>query len=186
MSEESNAIPSIDFTSKFSLVKTNEKRSKHIYDILCEISHNTHQKKEKGDLVKRGLLLVFGKFDKNSYIVQGMVQLQNKNNDDNILWIQDNNFQDFLIEESEKGDGAVVINHDGLVLATQVYLLVDNPLVKIEEECATRHLTAMSFSLREDVIATFTLSEETCKVRKYVDGKRQELYDPANTNRGVL
>jgi len=170
----------IDFSPKFSLVKANETRCKRIFELLCDISKETVKNKSKG-LGKRGLLLSYGKFDKNNNIVYGMVQLNKKQTNDNVMWIQDKKFKDFLIEKSETSDGAIIINHDGLVLGTDINLTVDNPIASIEDECATRHLTAMSFSEREDVISTFTLSEETSKVRVYIHGKREELFDPYNS-----
>jgi len=176
-------LPLIDFSSKFSLVKSQEARRKFIFDILCDIAKETVKVNSKKETqVSRGLLIVYGKFDRNENKVYGMMQLHKSSSDDSVMWIQDKKFKDFLIEKSEHSDGAIVINHDGLVLGTDIWLFVTDPFFSLEEECATRHLSAMSFSKRDDVIAIYALSEETSKVRMYVDGKRAELYDPSNTN----
>jgi len=184
---DDNQGQSIDFSSKFALVKQKEKRSKRIYEVMCEIATeivapSKKKKKDDAELTvapKQGLLIAYGKFDRNNNVVDGMVQMKSvKSEQDVICWIQDEKIKEYLISKSENADGAIIVNHDGLVLASNIYLRVDYPTVELEEETATRHLTAMSFSKRDDVIATFTLSEETSKVRMYVDGKRQELFDP--------
>ena len=53
------------------------------------------------------------------------------------------------------------------------------PDVAVPEGCATRHVAAASTSLRKDVEAVITLSEEKNVARVFRNGKVVESYDPA-------
>ena len=70
------------------------------------------------------------------------------------------------------------MNHNGQILGTGIYLTVDDPSLDIPDGTGTRHISAASFSVRDDVIATFTLSEETLAVRMWKDGAFTEQYRP--------
>jgi DNA integrity scanning protein DisA with diadenylate cyclase activity len=88
-------------------------------------------------------------------------------------------FKDEVMKILESGnDGAILINQDGQILAERVYLTVNDPGVEIPEGTGTRHISACSFSTRNDVLATFTLSEETLTVRIWKDGVYTEQYNP--------
>ncbi len=78
----------------------------------------------------------------------------------------------------EGSDGAIIINQSGQIIGSKVYLTVDQPSLDIPEGTGTRHISAASFSMRPDVEAVFTLSEETLTVRQWRDGHFTDQFDP--------
>ena len=90
-----------------------------------------------------------------------------------------NQFEEDVSKIFESGlDGAIIINHSGQILGTGVYLIVDKPTLDIPDGTGTRHISAASFSTRDDVIAVFTLSEESATVRMWKKGAFVEQYKP--------
>src|SRR3990167_2341966 len=164
--------PFVDFSYQLNFGR--EKVEKRIFNYLCEVSKKFHQQEKSV-----GALIVVGCFDTEA-LVQGMRQFRNTKIEKyiNVAFGQ---FELEVIKLFETGeDGAIVINQNGQVLGTGIYLIVDNPLLAVPEGVGTRHLTAASFSTRPDVLSVFTLSEETLIVRMWKDGHFTEQYNPAD------
>ena len=133
--------------------------------------------------VKRGAILVIGRFASMG-AVRGARQLSFPGGKPNPFEGQyvsagDKAFQRMLLQDAALEDGAVIVDASGQVLAGRILLVVDHPEVEIPEGCATRHVAAASTSLRRDVEAVITLSEEKNVARVFRDGKVAETYDPA-------
>lgn len=162
--------PSVDFSYQLNIGR--EKVEKRIFSYLCEISDKFYKEGKTS-----GALIVLGCFDSDSNVF-GMRQLGNKKLEKyvNVVFGQ---FESDTIKMFESGDdGAIIINQNGQVLGNEIYLMVDNPSLDIPEGAGTRHISAASFSTREDVLSTFTLSEETLAVRMWKDGQFVEQYRP--------
>ena len=167
-------VTSTDFSFQFSAAREHQKVEKKIFSILCEIS------KEKKDSPKKlGILVVLGVFDTaKDYIVTGMRQI-GINPIQKYIDISSTSFKkDIATLFREEADGAIVINRNGQIIGSKVYLIVDNPALEVPEGCGTRHISAASFSIRDDVIAVFTLSEETSIVRTWKNGEFVDQYNP--------
>lgn len=166
--------PHVDFSFPLNLAR--DKTEKKIFSYLCEVSQKLHKNGEK-----LGILIVLGVFGySNESIVGGMRSLT-KEKLDVYLNVNYSQFKDDIIKMFESGnDGAIIINQDGQILAEKIYLTVDNPSVDIPEGTGTRHISAASFSTRDDVLATFTLSEETLVVRIWKDGVYTEQFHPGH------
>lgn len=163
--------PQVDFSFQLNLAR--DKVEKKVFRYLCQIS-DTLNKSNKSI----GILIVLGIFGTESSIVSGMRSLSNDRFDTytNVNFLQ---YKEDVIKLFSTGnDGAIIINQDGQVLAENIYLIVDEPSVDIPEGTGTRHISAASFSTRTDVLATFTLSEETGIVRIWKDGTYTEQYVP--------
>jgi DNA integrity scanning protein DisA with diadenylate cyclase activity len=165
-------IPTVDFAYQFNMLR--EKIEKKIYTYLCEISKKCFISK-----TKIGKLIVYGSFcSSETHVVDGMRRLSNDQIQKylNIAFPQFK--EDVLKLMEEDMDGAMIINQDGQILGSRIYLVVDDPSLDIPEGTGTRHISAASFSVRKDVLATFTLSEETSVVRMWKDGLLCEQYNP--------
>jgi DNA integrity scanning protein DisA with diadenylate cyclase activity len=172
--DASRKVTSADFSFQFSAAREHQKVEKKVFNILCEIS-----KENKDKNTKLGILVVFGVFDTSKeYIVSGMRQI-GINPIQKYIDISSSSFKDDVSELFRDGaDGAIVINRNGQIIGSKVYLIVDNPSLEVPDGCGTRHISAASFSEREDVIAVFTLSEETSVVRTWKDGSFSDQFDP--------
>lgn len=167
-----SAGPYADFSYQINLGR--EKVEKKIFSYLCDISKRLYlQKKSVGALV------VLGCFDKED-MIPGMRQLGNTKIEKyiNVAFGQ---FESDVLKLFETGDdGAIIINQNGQILGTGIYLTVDNPSLVIPEGCGCRHIAGSSCSTRSDVLAVFTLSEETSIVRMWKEGHFTEQYNPAD------
>lgn len=162
--------PIIDFSYQFNIGR--EKTEKKIFQVLSDISKKLYLESKK-----LGILIVLGCFD-SSHAVYGMRQLGNKKID-KYLNVAFGQFEAEVLKLFETGDdGAIIINQNGQILGSGIYLMVDNPNLDIPEGAGTRHISAASFSTRDDVLSTFTLSEETLTVRMWKDGHFVEQYKP--------
>jgi DNA integrity scanning protein DisA with diadenylate cyclase activity len=173
-SETSRRTTSADFSFQFSAAREHQKVEKKIFSILCEIS------KENKDKEKRlGILVVLGIFDTaKGYIVSGMRQI-GINPIQKYIDISSTSFKkDISKLFREEEDGAIVVNRNGQIIGGRVYLIVDNPALEVPDGCGTRHISAASFSTRDDVIAVFTLSEETSIVRSWKGGSFVDQFNP--------
>jgi len=173
-SETSRRTTSADFSFQFSAAREHQKVEKKIFSILCEIS------KENKDKEKRlGILVVLGIFDTaKGYIVSGMRQI-GINPIQKYIDISSTSFKkDVSNLFREEEDGAIVVNRNGQIIGGRVYLIVDNPALEVPDGCGTRHISAASFSTRDDVIAAFTLSEETSTVRSWKGGSFVDQFNP--------
>jgi DNA integrity scanning protein DisA with diadenylate cyclase activity len=162
--------PSIDFSYQLNIGR--EKVEKKIFAYLCDISLRLYKSGKK-----TGTLIVLGCFDSEANVF-GLRQLGNKKVEKyiNVAFGQ---FETEIVKLFESGDdGAIIVNQNGQILGTETYLMVDNPSLDIPEGAGTRHISAASFSTREDVLSTFTLSEETLAVRMWKDGHFVEQYRP--------
>lgn len=133
--------------------------------------------------VKRGAILVIGRFASMG-AVRGARQLSFPGGKPNpfegqYVSASDKAFQRMLLQDEALEDGAVIVDASGQVLAGRILLVVDHPEVDVPDGCATRHVAAASTSLRRDVEAVITLSEEKNVARVFRDGKVVEAYDPA-------
>lgn len=167
-------VTSADFSFQFSAAREHQKVEKKVFNILCEIS-----KENKKSKSKLGILVVFGVFDTaKDYVVSGMRQI-GRNPIQKYIDISNTSFKEDISELFRDGsDGAIVINRNGQVIGSKVYLIVDNPSLEVPDGCGTRHISAASFSEREDVLAVFTLSEETSVVRTWKDGSFTDQFNP--------
>ena len=129
--------------------------------------------------IKLGAMIVFGDFSsKEDYRVEGMRQI-GINHVRKYLSFSVLEFSDEISELMMKNsDGAFIVNKDGQILATKMYLEVKNPSLDVPDGCGTRHITAASFSIRKEVESIFTLSEETSIVRVWKDGAVIEQFNP--------
>lgn len=167
-------ITSADFSFQFSAAREHQKVEKKVFNILCEIS-----KENKKRDSKLGILVVFGVFDTGKdYVVSGMRQI-GINPIQKYIDISNTSFKEDISDLFRDGaDGAIVINRNGQIIGSKVYLIVDNPSLEVPDGCGTRHISAASFSERDDVIAVFTLSEETSVVRTWKDGSFTDQFNP--------
>lgn len=162
---------SLDLTQQLKLAKRETALQKKIYNLLCDIAL------EQGQETKLGALVVLGQYTKTDYLIPGMRQIQQNPVEGQLIKIADKTIKE-KFQELFRNDGALIIDQFGQVLAGKVYIQVDHGEIAVDEECSTRHITAASVSLRSDIIAAFTISEETGKVRWYVDGKQEEHFNP--------
>jgi len=167
-------ITSADFSFQFSAAREHQKVEKKVFSILCEISKENIKRD-----TKLGILVVFGVFDTSKeYVVSGMRQI-GINPIQKYIDISSSSFKDDISDLFRDGsDGAIIINRNGQIIGSKVYLIVDNPSLEVPDGCGTRHISAASFSERDDVIAVFTLSEETSVVRTWKDGSFTDQFDP--------
>ena len=167
-------VTSADFSFQFSAAREHQKVEKKVFNILCEIS-----KEDRERDTKLGILVVFGVFDTSKeYVVSGMRQI-GINPIQKYIDISSSSFKDDISDLFRDGsDGAIVINRNGQIIGSKVYLIVDNPSLEVPDGCGTRHISAASFSERDDVIAVFTLSEETSVVRTWKGGSFTDQFDP--------
>lgn len=164
--------PLVDFSFQLNLAR--DRSEKKIFAYLCEISEKNFK---EGNRV--GAMIVLGIFGSaSSSCVDGMRKLTNDKMD---VYINVNfsQFKDECLKIFDSGDdGAIIINQDGQIIGDKVYLTVDDPTLGIPEGTGTRHITAASFSTRKDVLAVFTLSEQTNMVRVWKNGEYTGQFHP--------
>ena len=162
----------LDLSSQASIAQINKKLKNKIKLLLRDISADDVENNKH-----RGVLIVLGEFVRFDYKVPGMRQIGSNPLIGTATYITDKDIKeklDSLLSE----DGAMLIDTTGQIMAAQVYLQVDHAEAQVEEECSTRHISAASFSMHEHIVACFTMSEETSKVREYIDGKQEFVFDP--------
>ena len=172
--EATRRTTSADFSFQFSAAREHQKVEKKIFSILCEISKENKERQKQ-----LGILVVFGVFDTaKDYIVSGMRQIGINPIQKYIDISSTSSKSDIQSMFREEADGAIVVNRNGQLIGSRVYLIVDNPALEVPDGCGTRHISAASFSTRDDVIAVFTLSEETSVVRTWKSGEFVDQYNP--------
>ncbi|RLI47794.1 MAG: hypothetical protein DRP09_22075 [Candidatus Thorarchaeota archaeon] len=164
----------LDLTSQAQIANVNKRLEKRILVLLKQIT-DTDAAAGK----HKGALIVLGEFVRFDYKIPGLRQIGSNPLRGTALYVTSDEARERLEELLHK-DGAIIIDTTGQIMAAQVMLQVDHAEAEVEEECSTRHIAAASFSMREHIIACFTMSEETGKVRQYVDGKQIYVYDPQN------
>ena len=162
----------LDLSSQAHLADADEKLKQLIYGLLKEI---TREQTKVGQ--RTGGIVVLGAFVKCNYLVRGVRQIRDNPIAGELIYVTEENIKEKL-NELFKNDGAVVIDQSGQILAARVYLQVDHASIKVDDECSTRHISAASFSSRDDIVACFTLSEQTGKVRIYVKGQQEDVFNP--------
>jgi DNA integrity scanning protein DisA with diadenylate cyclase activity len=169
-----NGKPCVDFGMQIGLAKNNEQVEKKIFKLLCGIAENIVKTSQK----PLGALIVLGDFEKHGPVVGGVVQMKPKQNPIDTFKIIDTEHGAQLIKEYSQApyDGAIVLDKTGQILGVGVYLIIEHPTLDIPDDCGTRHKAAASFSMREDVISVFTLSEETNIVRIWKEGKAAKVF----------
>ena len=174
VADASKKTTSADFSFQFSAAREHQKVEKKIFSLLCEVA-----KENKARSKKLGILIVLGIFDTaKDNIVSGMRQI-GINPIQKYIDISNSSFdKDISALLRDEADGAIIVNRNGQVIGSKVYLIVDNPALEVPDGCGTRHISAASFSMRDDVIAVFTLSEETSIVRTWKDGAFVDQYNP--------
>tara|TARA_A100001011_G_scaffold400058_1_gene512027 strand:+ start:2435 stop:3019 length:585 start_codon:yes stop_codon:yes gene_type:complete len=167
--------PSVDFSFQFNAAKEHDKIEKRIFSLLKNISKQTSKLKTK----KVGCLIVFGNFEAaENHVVFGMRTIS-KNPIQKYMNISaSSNEKEIISLFKENLDGAIIINKNGQILGANIYLIVDNPSLDIPDGSGTRHISAASFSTKEDIRAVFTLSEETSVVRVWKNGVFVEQFSP--------
>ena len=164
----------VDFSQQAKYCEEYLKIEEKIFQKLISIS-NSCKKKES----KIGVMMVLGHFcNLNDCKVEGIRQM-GINFIKKYISFSLESFSDEISELILKNsDGAFVIDKNGQILGTKMYLEVEHPSLDVPEGCGTRHITAASFSTRKEVESIFTLSEETSIVRIWKDGVVVEQYDP--------
>jgi DNA integrity scanning protein DisA with diadenylate cyclase activity len=185
--ETTNIMPSepkkktsmADFSFQFNAAREFLKVEKKIFNALCDIAKENKAKKVTPKSL--GILVVLGVFDgENDHHITGLRQI-GINPIQKYINICDKAFDKDVASILREGqDGAILVNRNGQIIGSRIYLVVDDSSLDVPEGCGTRHISAASFSTREDVIATFTLSEETSIVRNWKNGTFVEQYDPAD------
>jgi DNA integrity scanning protein DisA with diadenylate cyclase activity len=170
---EGDLGPSVDFSFQFSAEREFNKVEKKIFTHLCKISEKSYKTKNK-----LGILVVLGSFDNNeNHIIRGMRQI-GVNPIQKYLNVSNTNFDDEITKLLiQNHDGAYIVNRTGQLLGAKLYLTVEKHL-EVPDGCGTRHITAASFSTSKNVLAVFTLSEETCIVRTWKDGNFVDQFLP--------
>lgn len=164
----------VDFSLQAKYCEEYWKIEDKIFEKLKAISQKCVAKN-----IKLGAMIVFGDFSsKEDCRVEGMRQM-GINYVRKYLSFSVPEFSDEISELMMKNsDGAFIVNKDGQILATKMYLEVKNPSLDVPDGCGTRHITAASFSIRKEVESIFTLSEETAIVRVWKDGAVIEQFNP--------
>jgi len=172
--EQNGEAPHVDFSLQLSLDKNSEHVESSIFEWLKIIANDVAEDK----LSPLGALIVLGDFELNEAKIDGMVQMKPKQNPvESYIVIDSDLGKDYIVEFSGTPfDGAIVINRSGQIIGAGIYLVVDNPLLDMPDDCGTRHKSAASFSERNDVISVLTLSEETNTVRLWKDGKTKSVF----------
>ena len=161
--------PVVDFAYQLSVSR--ERIEKRVFQNLRNISEELLMKDEFV-----GSLIVFGVFKTQ---VDGMRQFGGSKLEKYINVVGAHE-EEFINMVRSGDDGAIVISDSGQILGSGIYLTVDDPTLDIPEGAGTRHISAASFSKRDDILATFTLSVETRIVRKWKDGAVNEQFDPSD------
>ena len=140
-----------------------------IFEILKQISESKEH---------NGLLIVYS--DIINVLSRGACPLGQKQKDfreyNEIGHIKDED----IIEKLKKigNDGAVLIGKNGYIYSPAVYLNVSLYSIdqeKIEPEFCARHIAALATSSTTKA-SVYTLSEETGKVREFINGKIKRKY----------
>jgi DNA integrity scanning protein DisA with diadenylate cyclase activity len=164
----------VDFSFQFNTAKEYEKVEKKIFTYICEIAKDCGE-----NSIKKGIIAVVGWFDSSKdYLIPGMRQIGKNPVQKYLSYSISSHKKELVSMMSENLDGAFVINRNGQLLGSGIYLTVDNPSFEIPDGSGTRHITAASFSAREDVQSIITLSEETNTVRVWKNGTFVEQYEP--------
>ena len=174
--ENTRKISHIDFSYQFNAARDFQKVEKKIFALLCDISKETFKKQKN-----TGLIIVLGTFDKSDdHTVYGMRQI-GVNPIQKYIKICEESFErDVSSLMREGADGAIIVNRNGQIIGSKIYLVVDDSSLDVPDGCGTRHISAASFSTREDIIAVFTLSEESFVVRTWKNGTFVEQFDPSD------
>jgi len=174
--EFSRKISSIDFSYQFNAARDFQKVEKSIFTLLSQISRNNFNENRN-----IGLIIVLGVFDKSDdHMVPGMRQIGVNPIQKYINICEDAFTKDVFSMLNEGADGAIIVNRNGQIIGSKIYLVVDDSSLDVPDGCGTRHISAASFSTREDIIAVFTLSEETAVVRTWKNGTFVEQFDPSD------
>lgn len=169
-------ISHIDFSYQFNAAKDYQKVEKKIFTLLCEISKETYKKQKN-----TGLIIVLGTFDKSDdHIVAGMRQIGINPVQKYLNLCEDAFTKDIFSMLREGSDGAIIVNRNGQIIGSKIYLVVDDSSLEVPDGCGTRHISAASFSTRDDILAVFTLSEESFVVRTWKNGTFVEQFDPSD------
>lgn len=158
----------VDFS--YQLSNSRERVEQKIFSILCAISTDLFAANKSV-----GSIIIFGIFKSQ---VNGMRQFGSSKLEKyiSVMGTQEEEFSEMV---KSGADGAIIISDSGQVLGSGIYLAVDDPTLDIPEGTGTRHISAASFSTREEVLAAFTLSEETGIVRKWKKGAISSQFDPS-------
>ena len=166
----------LDLAAQAHLAQRNKKLQDKVFSFLQAISIEDARTLQRGEK-HRGALIVLGEFVRYDYKIPKMRQFKSNPIEGAAIFLSDKGAKDKLVDLLHE-DGAILIDATGQILAARVYLHVDNATIPVDEECSTRHLTAASFSQNQHIVACFTLSEETGKVRHYTNGVQDEVFDP--------
>ena len=166
--------PIVDFSFQFNTAKEYEKVEKRVFTYTCEVARACNE-----DDKRLGLLIVIGSFDNaKDHVINGMRQIGKNPIQKYLNFSTSTHKKELIAMMKENFDGAFIINRNGQLLGSGIYLTVDNPSFDIPDGSGTRHITAASFSAREDVQSILTLSEETNTVRVWKNGAFVEQYNP--------
>jgi DNA integrity scanning protein DisA with diadenylate cyclase activity len=175
-----NEKPFVDFSQQAKYCEEFLRIEEHIFEKLQGIAVECSKTNSR-----LGVMVVFGDFcSQEDCKVEGIRQMGINYIRKYISFSVDSFSQEITDLMTKNSDGAFIVNKNGQILATKMYLEVLNPSLDVPEGCGTRHITAASFSTRKEVKSIFTLSEETSIVRIWKDGVVIEQFDP-NENKEV-
>lgn len=166
--------PHIDFSLQFRLAYEKDVELSIVH-LLKDISNDV----SSGKIDAVGAIVVLGDLNQNNGIVEGMVQMKPQLNPiGEYINIAKNDARDLVLKfSSDPFDGAIVVEKSGQIVGAGVYLTIEHPNLKLPDGCGTRHKAAASFSLRDDIVAAFTLSEENNIVRVWMQGEVIDTLD---------
>jgi len=171
---EKNNVPFVDFSTQFALSSSVDEVEDAIISGILEIA----KKASQGKIDKVGSLVVLGNFEKFGPKIEGMTEMKpGKNPIKNLHMVNTSDVKLIFAYSVPPADGAIIIDRSGQIIGAGIYLVIDNPLIDVPHDCGTRHKAAASFSLRDDVIAVYTLSEETNLTRIWKNGIIEKVID---------
>ena len=167
-------LSSVDFNLQENPSADKRKIERYIFDILKSIASNV----AAGSAESMGAIVVFGDFIQ-SHHTKGLIQMKPKQNPIEFPVMIDSNGGAKILEKFSRHpyDGAIVVNRNGQIIGAGIYLVVEHPTIDIPDGCGTRHKSAASFSLHNDIISVLTLSEESNTVRVWRDGEVEEVLE---------
>ena len=146
---------------------------KAVFENLCQAAEALHA---RGD--RRGALIVIGKYASAGEVPKARGDLRPTPFKGQYVSVGDKYFQRMILQGAV-GEGAVVADESGQILGGGIMLAIDNYGVEVPPGGFMRHTAAAATSLRKEVMAVITLSEENNIARVFQNGKVMSAYDPA-------
>jgi hypothetical protein len=143
------------------------------FKIVCQTAKALHDRGER-----RGALIVIGSYASAGEVESARGDLRPNPFKGQYVSVGDKFFQRMILQGAV-GEGAVVADESGQILGGGIMLAVGNYSVEVPDGGFMRHLAAASYSIRKEVKAVITLSEESNLARVFQGGTVTATYDPA-------